>query len=141
RPKVETVCSIMAATSASLATLQRTAIALWPTEASSSAASRTACSSMSASTTAAPASAKALAVARPMPEPAPVTSATLFSKDKFILNSSLAILLVADFFHLVHDLPFEVFLNRDVRHCVGWCSPMPMLHARREPDDIAGTNF
>jgi hypothetical protein len=39
---------------------------------------------MSASTTAAPASAKALAVARPMPEPAPVTSATLFSKGKFI---------------------------------------------------------
>src|SRR5437667_3302798 len=84
RPKVDTVCSIMAATSASSATLQRTAIALWPAETSSSAAERTACSSMSASTTAAPASAKALAVARPMPEPAPVTSATLFSKDKFI---------------------------------------------------------
>jgi hypothetical protein len=39
---------------------------------------------MSASVTAAPTSAKALAVARPMPEPAPVTSATLFSKDKFM---------------------------------------------------------
>jgi hypothetical protein len=32
------------------------------------------------------ASAKALAVARPMPEPAPVTSATLFSKEKFIIE-------------------------------------------------------
>src|SRR5437870_4589528 len=84
RPKVDTVCSIIAATSASSATLQRTAIALWSAETSSSAAERTAFSSMSASTTAAPASAKALAVARPMPEPAPVTSATLFSKDKFI---------------------------------------------------------
>jgi hypothetical protein len=34
---------------------------------------------------AAPASAKAFAVARPMPEAAPVTSATLFSKDSMKL--------------------------------------------------------
>src|SRR2546422_3218504 len=38
----------------------------------------------SANTTEAPDSAKALAVARPNPDPAPVTSATLFSKDMFM---------------------------------------------------------
>jgi hypothetical protein len=38
---------------------------------------------ISTSATAAPAAANASAVARPMPEPAPVTSATLFSNDKF----------------------------------------------------------
>ena len=37
--------------------------------------------------TAAPVSAKALAVASLMPEPAPVTSATLFSKGKFMMVS------------------------------------------------------
>jgi hypothetical protein len=52
---------------------------------SCSAAERTAFSWTSASATAAPASAKALAVVRPMPEPAPVTRATLFSKDEFIM--------------------------------------------------------
>src|SRR6267143_1971078 len=39
---------------------------------------------MSTSATAAPSAANACAVARPIPEPAPVTSATLFSRDKFI---------------------------------------------------------
>src|SRR5205807_9002929 len=39
---------------------------------------------MSSNATEAPASAKAFAVASPIPEPAPVTSATLFSKDRFI---------------------------------------------------------
>src|SRR5439155_19571394 len=39
---------------------------------------------MSTSATAAPSAANACAAARPIPEPAPVTSATLFSKDKFI---------------------------------------------------------
>src|SRR6266576_1736131 len=84
RPKVDIVCATIAATSASSATLQRMPIALCPAATSSSAAERTAFSLTSASATAAPASAKALAVVRPMPEPAPVTSATLFSKDEFI---------------------------------------------------------
>jgi hypothetical protein len=57
---------------------------LCPEETRSSAAERTAFSLKSASATAAPSSAKALEVTRPMPEPAPVTSATLFSKDEFI---------------------------------------------------------
>src|SRR5712671_5006050 len=48
---------------------------------SPSATVRTAFSFESANTTEAPDSAKAFAVARPMPEPAPVTSATLFSKE------------------------------------------------------------
>src|SRR6266478_8782657 len=39
---------------------------------------------MSTSATAAPSAANACAAARPIPEPAPVTSATLFSRDKFI---------------------------------------------------------
>src|SRR5439155_8583640 len=141
RPKLDTVRVIIAATSASSATLQRMPIALWPAPTSSAAAERTAFSLTSANATAAPASAKALAVTRPMPEAAPVTSATLFSKDMFITHSSLAILLVADFFHPLDDLAVECFLNRDVRHCVGRSSPMPMLQARREPDHIAGTNL
>jgi hypothetical protein len=40
---------------------------------------------MSATTTLAPSRANAIAVARPMPLEAPVTNATLFSKDKFIM--------------------------------------------------------
>src|SRR5882672_4058266 len=78
----------MASTSASSATSHRTARALWPSEDSSSAAERTAFSFTSASTTEAPDSAKAFAVARPSPDPAPVTSATLPSKDMFMTISS-----------------------------------------------------
>src|SRR5438552_1069275 len=141
RPKLDTVRVIIAATSASSATLQRMPIALWPAPTSSAAAERTAFSLTSAKATAAPASAKALAVTRPMPEAAPVTRATLFSKDMFILNSSLAVLFVADLLKPVHDLAFELFLNRDVRHRVGRRSAVPMLQARRKPDHIAGTNF
>src|SRR6266700_1173136 len=54
-----------------------------------SAAECTAFSFQSAKTTEAPDSAKALAVARPNPDAAPVTSATLFSKDMFITSASL----------------------------------------------------
>src|SRR5216683_4331364 len=59
-------------------------IALWPAATRRSAAVRTADSLMSTSATAAPSAANACAVASPIPEPAPVTSATLFSYDKFI---------------------------------------------------------
>src|SRR5258708_32852018 len=58
--------------------------AFCPAATSSSAEERTAFSLTSANATAAPASAKALAVVRPMPEPAPVTRATLLSKDEII---------------------------------------------------------
>src|SRR5207245_10766866 len=57
---------------------------LWPLSASSLAADCTAFSFQSANTTEAPDSANALAVARPNPDAAPVTSTTLFSKDRFI---------------------------------------------------------
>src|SRR2546427_12671978 len=60
------------------------AIALWPVATRRSAAARTADSLMSTSATAAPPAANACAAASPMPDPAPVTSATLFSNDKFI---------------------------------------------------------
>src|SRR2546430_8453564 len=51
------------------------------------------------------------------------------------------VLFVADFFHPVHDLAVECFLNRNVRH--GCCrrSTMPVLQSGREPDHVAGTNF
>jgi lipoprotein-anchoring transpeptidase ErfK/SrfK len=86
---VETVCATIAATSASSAILQRTAIALWPPATSCSAAERAASSWRSASETAAPASAKALAVARPIPEAAPVTSATLSANAKVMIYVDL----------------------------------------------------
>src|SRR5438105_10791165 len=76
-----------------------------------------------------------------MPEPAPVTSATLFCKDKFILNSSLSVLLVADFFHPLNWFAVERLLNGDMSH--GGCRrrAMPMFLARRKPDDIAWPDF
>src|SRR5436853_2465945 len=145
RPKVDTVCVTIEATSASSATLQRMPIALCPAATSSSAAERTAFSLTSASATAAPASAKALAVTKPMPEAAPVTSATLFSKDMFILSSfsfsSLAVLLVADLFHPVNDLAVQRLLNGDVSH--GCCrrSAMPVLQSWREPHHVPRTDL
>src|SRR3989449_11475522 len=57
------------------------------------------------------------------------------------LLSVLAVLLVADLFHPVHDLAVECFLNRDVRHGCGGRSTMPVLQSRRKPDHIAGTNL
>src|SRR5436190_22229657 len=87
------------------------ASALCPCADSSSAAERAASSFESANTTEAPDSAKAFAVARPSPDPAPVTSATLFSKDMFITSSS---------FNLRVELwlarAFLEYILRD-RHC------------------------
>src|SRR5438552_13159522 len=58
-----------------------------------------------------------------------------------ILSPSLSVLLVADLFHPVHNLPVECFLNGDVRH--GSCrrSTMPMLQSWRKPNHITGPNF
>src|SRR6266705_3992730 len=58
-----------------------------------------------------------------------------------ILSPSLSILLVADLFHPVHNLPVECFLNGDVRH--GSCrrSAMPMLQSWRKPNHITGPNL
>src|ERR1035437_7781640 len=63
---------------------QRSASALCPWSVSSLAAEIADFSFQSANTTEAPDSAKAFAVAKPSPEPAPVTSATVFSKEMFI---------------------------------------------------------
>ena len=81
---MDTVCSTMAFTCASSDTSQRMAMALWPAATSCSVAVRAAVSLTSARATAAPSAANACAAANPIPEAAPVTSATLFSKDKFI---------------------------------------------------------
>src|SRR5205814_2642078 len=58
-----------------------------------------------------------------------------------ILSPSLSVLLVADLFHPVHNLPVECFLNGDVRH--GSCrrSAMPMFQSWRKPNHITGPNF
>src|SRR5215469_16295168 len=89
RPNSATVRSTIAATCASSLTSQGMPIALWPPETSFCASAFTTSSRKSANTTAAPASANACAVASPMPDAAPVTSATLFSKDPFILEVSI----------------------------------------------------
>jgi hypothetical protein len=54
---------------------------------------------------------------------------------------SSSILFVAHFFHPVHGLAIDLFLDGDVRH--GGCKggAVPMLFARWEPDDVAGTDF
>src|SRR5438876_4038380 len=84
------------------------ASALCPCADSSSAAERAASSFQSANTTEAPDSAKALAVARPNPDPAPVTSATLFSKDMFITSSSLFERVVSGFLVKLVPLGFDI---------------------------------
>jgi hypothetical protein len=47
------------------------------------------------------------------------------------------VLRVADVFHPVDDLAVERFRNRDVRHRCGRRRAVPVLLARREPNDIA----
>src|SRR6266487_5413391 len=58
-----------------------------------------------------------------------------------ILSPSLSVLLVADLFHPVHNLPVECFLNRDVRHGGSGRSTMPVLQSWREPDHITGPDL
>src|SRR5579871_2618849 len=100
----------MASTCASSDTSQRMARVLWPCAASSSAADCAASSFQSASTTEAPDSANALAVARPSPDAAPVTSATLFSKDRIMTSSSFFEWVVSRFF--VESVPLAL----DIRY-------------------------
>ena len=56
------------------------------------------------------------------------------------LPSSL-ILLIAGFFQPVHGFAIQLFLNGDMRHGRGGRCAVPMLLARREPDDAAGPDF
>src|SRR5437879_3825602 len=106
----------MASTCASSATSQWIASVLWPLAESSSAAERTAFSFQSASATAAPDCAKACAVARPRPDAAPVTSATLFSNEMFMVPCSLR---SANFVWLARTLLEYVFRHRHGREHVG----------------------
>jgi hypothetical protein len=65
----------------------------------------------------------------------------LFSKDKFISNSSLSVLFVADLFHPVHDLAVQRLLNRYVRHRCGWRGTVPVLLAGWKAHHITGAGF
>src|SRR3989440_11584838 len=132
RPKADTVCATIAATSASSATLHRMPIALSPAATSSSAAERTAFSLTSASATAAPASAKALAVVRPMPEAAPVTSVTLFSKDIFM--NKLLFHIGESSFLLLGFSPPELY--DDMRYC-SLLQFIPFVSPGRSLDELS----
>src|SRR5947207_15492814 len=50
------------------------------------------------------------------------------------------VLFVADLLHPVDDLAVEVFLDCDVSHGGGRRRAMPVLLARRAPDDVARSN-
>ncbi len=50
-------------------------------------------------------------------------------------------MLVGDLLHPINDLAVEIFLGRDVGHGGGGSRAMPMLLARRKPDDVARTDF
>src|SRR5215831_14757885 len=56
-------------------------------------------------------------------------------------SASPAVLLVRDFFHPIDGLAVERFLNGNVRHRRGWRRAVPVLLARRKPNDIARTDF
>ena len=51
------------------------------------------------------------------------------------------VLLVADLFHPVDGLAVELLLNGDVRHRRGGSRPVPVLFARRKPDDVTRPDF
>ena len=53
----------------------------------------------------------------------------------------LEVLVVSDVFEPVDDFAVELFLNRDVGHGGGGSGSVPVLFARREPDDIAGMDL
>jgi hypothetical protein len=55
--------------------------------------------------------------------------------------TSTAVLLVCDFFHPIDVLAVEPFRDGDMRHGGRRSRAVPVLLARREPDDIAGTDF
>src|SRR5215471_12274763 len=55
--------------------------------------------------------------------------------------ASACVLFVADLFHPVNRFAVELFLNGDMGHRRGWSGAVPMLLARRNPDDVTGPNF
>jgi hypothetical protein len=60
---------------------------------------------------------------------------------RFLRHALMLILFVADLFHPLDNLAVELFLNGDVRHGRGRCSPMPVLLAGRKPDHITGPDL
>ena len=58
-----------------------------------------------------------------------------------VFLSGLAVLLVADVLHPVHDLAIELLLSGDVRHGGGWRGAVPVFLTRLEPDHVAGPDF
>ena len=56
-------------------------------------------------------------------------------------GSSRFVLFVADLFQPVNRLAVELFLNGDVRHGRGGRGAVPMLLARRKPDDVTRPDF
>ena len=54
---------------------------------------------------------------------------------------SFAILLVAYFFHPVHSLAVELFLDGDMCYGGGRGGTVPMFFARCEPDDVTRPDF
>jgi hypothetical protein len=50
-------------------------------------------------------------------------------------------MVVGDLLHPVDVLSVEGFLNGDVRHGRRRRSSVPMLEARRKPNDVAGADF
>src|SRR4051812_1107524 len=54
---------------------------------------------------------------------------------------SLLVLLISHLFHPLDHLTVELLLNCDVRHRSSSRSSVPVLFARRKPDNIAGLDF
>ncbi len=55
--------------------------------------------------------------------------------------SSGRVLFVTDLFHPVNRFAVELFLNGDMGHRRSWSGAVPMLLARRNPDDVPRPNF
>ena len=64
-----------------------------------------------------------------------------FCVPSFSAPSSARVLFVADLFHPVDRFAVELFLNGDMGHRRGWSGAVPMLFARRNPDDVTRPNF
>jgi len=62
-------------------------------------------------------------------------------EDKLHPLRLLAVLFVADFFHPIHGLAIELFLNGNVSHRGNRGGAVPVLLAGRKPDDVARPNF
>src|SRR4051812_22046189 len=90
------------------------------------------------STTSAPCADRCRAVASPSPLLAPVMTTTLPAMGTSVLQ---AILLVRHLLKPLDHPAVEPLLNRDVRHRRRLRRAMPVLLARRKPDDVAGTDL